>query len=283
MELKPITRQEKIIAGQDLTPITRMEKFLKQYGGGGGGGAGLPSGGTPYQQLVTDGNGNMKWEDRLAYENTVNIIDNQEFVFDNKPIIIGSGDFVIGETYKVFFDTTEYSCECVEMNGVTLIGSVDFSDYPFVFALKNGQIMGMVQNSGTHTIGVIGKSVNRIPEKFLPTFAKTKTIFFNATDDELNEAYEHFKAGGLLYLAGRTVLSVSGSLKTGGIQFYTAEGTYAFTGGGEWKKYGSLTERPSSGDTAPYRFYLHSSTSGSTKQFEITVDDSGTISATEVS
>lgn len=37
MELKPITRQEKIIAGQDLTPITRMEKFLKYFGGGGGG------------------------------------------------------------------------------------------------------------------------------------------------------------------------------------------------------------------------------------------------------
>ena len=37
MELEPITRQEKIIAGQDLTPITRMEQFLKQYGGGGGG------------------------------------------------------------------------------------------------------------------------------------------------------------------------------------------------------------------------------------------------------
>jgi hypothetical protein len=38
MALEPITRQEKIIAGQDLTPITRMEMFLKQYGGGSGGG-----------------------------------------------------------------------------------------------------------------------------------------------------------------------------------------------------------------------------------------------------
>ena len=37
MELEPITRKEKIIAGQDLTPITRLEKFLKQFGGGGGG------------------------------------------------------------------------------------------------------------------------------------------------------------------------------------------------------------------------------------------------------
>ena len=38
MALEPITRKEKIIAGQDLTPITRMEKFLKNFGGGGGGG-----------------------------------------------------------------------------------------------------------------------------------------------------------------------------------------------------------------------------------------------------
>ena len=37
MALEPITRKEKIIAGQDLTPITRLEKFLKDFGGGGGG------------------------------------------------------------------------------------------------------------------------------------------------------------------------------------------------------------------------------------------------------
>ena len=43
MALEPITRQEQIIAGKDLEPITRMEKFLKQYGGGGssGGGSGF--------------------------------------------------------------------------------------------------------------------------------------------------------------------------------------------------------------------------------------------------
>lgn len=38
MALEPITRQEQIIAGKDLEPITRMEKFLKEYGGSGGGG-----------------------------------------------------------------------------------------------------------------------------------------------------------------------------------------------------------------------------------------------------
>ena len=40
MALEPITRQEKIIAGQDLTPITRLEMFLKQFGGSGGSGGG---------------------------------------------------------------------------------------------------------------------------------------------------------------------------------------------------------------------------------------------------
>lgn len=38
--LTPITREEKIISGEDLQPITRMEYFLKKYGGGAGGGGG---------------------------------------------------------------------------------------------------------------------------------------------------------------------------------------------------------------------------------------------------
>lgn len=33
MALEPITRQEQIIAGKDLKPITRMERFLKEYSG----------------------------------------------------------------------------------------------------------------------------------------------------------------------------------------------------------------------------------------------------------
>ena len=45
MALEPITRKEKIIAGEDLQPITRLEKFLKQYGGGGGGGSVPTTGG----------------------------------------------------------------------------------------------------------------------------------------------------------------------------------------------------------------------------------------------
>lgn len=37
-DLKPITRQEKIISGEDIQPITRLEYFLKEYSGGNSGG-----------------------------------------------------------------------------------------------------------------------------------------------------------------------------------------------------------------------------------------------------
>ena len=38
----------------------------------------VPSGSTPYQQLVTDGDGNAKWEDRLAYSETIEWDGNAE-------------------------------------------------------------------------------------------------------------------------------------------------------------------------------------------------------------
>lgn len=42
MALEPITRQEQIVAGKNLKPITRMEKFLKKYGSSGGGVVEIP-------------------------------------------------------------------------------------------------------------------------------------------------------------------------------------------------------------------------------------------------
>ena len=41
--------------------------LMKKLGGSGSGGSGLPTGGAPYQQLVTDGTGKVTWEDRPAY------------------------------------------------------------------------------------------------------------------------------------------------------------------------------------------------------------------------
>lgn len=217
----------------DVTTLALAKSYTNQHGESGG----LPTGGAPYQQLVTDGEGNAKWEDRLAYLYNVNFINAQQFIFDSTEMLIGSGDLVVGETYKVIFDSTEYSCECVHVEGAPTIGSGDFSfvDYPFVFLSDNGQLVCVVQSAGTHTISLSGKSVKFIPERFIPSsFVKTKTILFDATDEELNAAYDHYRSGGVLYLAGRLVLDMYGALNLGGLSFITYNKIYTFTGGGQY-------------------------------------------------
>ena len=89
MALEPITRQEKIIAGQDLTPITRMEKFLKNFGGGGGGGTDdvytvkrITNGATGEQELQGDYAGAMEaWQSgkKLKFVDAFNF-DGQEII-----------------------------------------------------------------------------------------------------------------------------------------------------------------------------------------------------------
>lgn len=95
--------------------------------------------------------------------------------------------------------------------------------------------MCIVQSTGTHTISLSGKSVKFIPERFIPTsFVKTKTIYLDATDEELNAAYDHYRSGGVLYLAGRLVLDTYGAFNLGGLSFVTYNKIYTFTGGGQY-------------------------------------------------
>ena len=67
MALEPITRQEKIIAGQDLEPITRMEMFLKNFGGGGGGGGSGEDGATFTPSVSADGT--LSWTNNKGLTN----------------------------------------------------------------------------------------------------------------------------------------------------------------------------------------------------------------------
>lgn len=96
---------------------------------GGGSGSGLPEGGEPYSQLVTDGEGKTVWEDRLAYispaetvvmpEQTVNIKATTYIGYCNdepmQPMLFGNsdgskGDIKIGRTYILTIDGVEYKC-----------------------------------------------------------------------------------------------------------------------------------------------------------------------------
>lgn len=157
-------------------------------------------GGTPYQQLVTDGNGNTQWEDRLAYITTEEqVIFSQEniaFVEQNgmyfsSESIIPTTDINVGANYRVNFDGESYNCVAYKPDAVSsfavnpgqnvgriLIGNglllglgVDTGE-PFLISYSSASseiVVGTLLTNPTHTVSVTGvvETVHKIPEKFL--------------------------------------------------------------------------------------------------------------------
>ena len=207
MALEPITRQEKIIAGQDLTPITRMEKFLKNFGGGGGGSVPKP---LTYDYMPE---GYPK-----KTIGTVTVMEEQEVAFALEEgfymaQLTNAFEIVVNQTYTVNWDGTEYECVCYFFNSRRALGNLSIygmgndTGEPFIYVYDSSQLVAGFtthDTSPSHTISIkrIEETVTPMAEEFLPS--------------EVNE------------------------------------------------------------------LIMNSSTTDSTKKFKITVDDSGAISATEV-
>lgn len=314
MELKPITRQEKIIAGQDLAPITRMEKFLKQFGSGGGG---LPSGGEPYQQLVTDGKGNAKWENRLAYSSFTEreLMPEQTVAFSaseggaymaDAPVSFNLDE---GLEYKVTFDGQQYDCVCaIYSQSMPYIGNISGLDgndtgEPFLFLFTGETYVWLsYDTNASHTIAVSGQAENvtQINPKYLPRLNveisgnDKEGYSSNYTAEEIRSAYYAGKPiTGVYIINGNTrILTLKKPSNQGGsfdyfpIVFYEMvdagdEFSYKVSGCYIYKEY-RISDRGVKVYKPTSCLVLSSSTSGSSKKFKITVDDSGTISATEV-
>lgn len=179
MALEPITRQEKIIAGQDLTPITRMEKFLKQYGGGGGGSVPKP--------LTYD---YMPEGYPTKAIGTVTLMEEQEVAFALDGGFYGAQltnafEIVLDQTYTVNWDGTEYECVCFAFNSLTALGNQSIygvgndTGEPFIYVYNsNRAVAGFATHdtSASHTISVktIAEAITPIDEKYLPTIPADK-------------------------------------------------------------------------------------------------------------
>lgn len=170
MALEPITRQEKIIAGHDLTPITRMEKFLKQYGGGGGGSVPKP--------LTYD---YMPEGYPTKSVGTVTLMEEQElaFVLNNgayKVLLTPGFKVVEGQTYIVNWDGIDYECVSFIDNSSPAIGNLsimgmgDDTGEPFFYFCDEAELVGgfvTLDTSASHTI-----SVKTTVEIFTPMVAE---------------------------------------------------------------------------------------------------------------
>ena len=193
MALEPITRQEKIIAGQDLTPITRMEMFLKNFGGGGGS---VPKPltydympeGYPTKSVQTT---TLMEEQDLAFA-----LNSKTGLYLTQPT--DAFTVVKGQTYKVNWDGTEYECVgSVANSGTPVLGNLsiaglgDDTGEPFLYMYDNTATLGSFatfDTSASHTISVktteeiatpmAEEFLPNIPAEELPTGAAT-TVFYN--------------------------------------------------------------------------------------------------------
>ena len=358
MELEAITRQEQIIAGKDLQPVTRMEFFLKAYGGGGSGGGAQPDW-NQNDSTAADYVKNRPFytgdpvETVFVEESTVS------FAYERGKYIgqlESTFSATVGETYKVSWDGTVYECTCAEFFGRSIIGNLAIigpgadTGEPFVMDVDNDGriIIATADTSASHTFSISSTvvSIVKIPGKYIDknssgyvvihskdtmtqqeaenyrtAISRREVVFiiwgdicikyiqFDGIDNDLllitqnDEIYLITKNGdGLFAFSDRKLNSAAfpNSVSMGDeVAQVTAFGKkVAISSNSIFAGVVGSTDvlfqvRPNgtkskafdvlgNGEAVAPALILYSSTANSTKKFKITVDDSGTLKATEV-
>ena len=193
------------------------------------------NGGEPYKSLVTDGEGNVKWEDRLAYDDSRVVID----VGDGTQYVHVSDD--IGE-----------------------LNATDGAKLYFTFALNDGSPAGNAKTDTLHSAGDL---------------LTCQCCFIALTDNIVIGSFVFPKRGIYLYKdESEFVSSVANFVPSASDTDPEPEPVITWDGDiGEMK-----TIDPKYIPSELNEVILPSSTKDSTKKFKITVDDSGAITATEV-
>lgn len=178
MELEAITRQEQIIAGKDLKPITRMEFFLKAYGGGGSGG------GVQSDLNQNDSTAADYVKNRPIYSET------KEIVVENvtNATLEGFPAFAVGDTVTVKVDGVEHSLIAQDSGrGFAFIG--DNPEALFGGTGEFGWVIGDGRFTATeaHTISYLGEVVHKLDAKYLPE--SVFKIYGEILFDEENGTY----------------------------------------------------------------------------------------------
>ena len=223
----------------------------------------------------------------------------------------------VGETYKVSWDGTTYESACVEDRGGIFIGNLSImgmgsdTGEPFLIGAGNGKGIKIVtaDTSASHTISISRyiESVVKINPKYLPMASKTEpgiVMFDDLANDVLQQVeYKYFTPADFQvsgYGDSEVIkecanknngygISIPGNF--GGVVLSCYNNTInkyitsVLSGGADIKCY-----KISQGHSNIEQLWgisedgviISSSTANSTKKFRITVDDSGTLKATEI-
>lgn len=211
MELEAITRQEQIIAGKDLQPVTRMEFFLKTYGGGGSG-SGAQSDWNQNDSTAADYVKNRTHYEESSYTDYVLNMDGPEIVGLSMP--------EVGGTITVKINGVE-STETVKkgtsgpIGDYTYIGTIDFDSLRkggtgWLVAKVAGRAFGLA-NPDT-TITVWATIIHKINDKFINFDGLVRTFGYHFKDNTIYKTlYKDDGSECLLYMCNNFILPESGS------------------------------------------------------------------------
>ena len=222
----------------------------------------------------------------------------------------------VGETYKISWDGTAYENTCVNFNRLSVIGNLSLvgvgsdTGEPFLVIFDGGGIIiATADTSASHTISISHyiKSVVKINPKYLPMASETepgiialdnldnnvlrlvKKEYFTPTDfqvsgygdaNTIEECANRNNSYGI-YIPGKSGGAVLSCYKNSVNKYITS-----VLSGGEYINCYKFSQGSLSGEQlwgiSKDGVVISSSTANSTKKFKITVDDSGTLTATEV-
>lgn len=223
----------------------------------------------------------------------------------------------VGETYKVYWDGAVYESACVDFNGMTIIGNLSLmgagsdTGEPFIMNVKNGLGISIAtaDTSASHTISISGyiESVVKINPKYLPMASETepgivmfddlanavlqqvKDKYFTPTgfqiygyeDSEIIKKCADKNNGYSVIIPGKLSGAVLSCYNDAVNKYITS----VLSGSNSINCYkfslGFLNAEQLWGISKD-GVVISSSTPNSTKKFKITVDDTGTLKATEV-
>lgn len=149
----------------------------------------LPEGATAHQQLVTDADGNVKWEDRTHYEQAVKttVIENVEITTETDGTFAANHSLsftfkpTVGQEYIVSFNGEEYRCiTYLDQYNEIVIGNIAIVDetgedtgepfFYYYFEDSGETGYGLVtREPGTYTFGVseLNAEITKLPSRFL--------------------------------------------------------------------------------------------------------------------
>ena len=162
----------------------------------------VPSGSAPYKQLVTDGTGTAKWEDRLAYEASPFVTEllserTESFSYDDSINVYAANirglefGFIEGQTYLIEFDGEKYNCVAGFKENTTFIGNLAIAGVepdtgePFLCIFLPDGLLRLVAMQGTeHRIRIssIVKQIHKLDIKYIPEEAIFSGSYSDLTD-----------------------------------------------------------------------------------------------------